>query len=107
MREVELVVSQGCVGGKIRGIPLSCFCGEPPVELRTQPDHRHGDRPQRYLGGREVAKKKTTRKKAAKKKAPKKKATKKKAAKKKVAKRKTAKKKKKAAKKKKATRKKK
>jgi hypothetical protein len=53
-----------------------CFGGEPPVELRTQPDYRQGDRPQRLLGGPEVAKKKAKKKVA------------KKAAKKKVAKRK-------------------
>ncbi len=47
-----------------------------PVELRPQPDYRQGNRPQRLLGGHEVAKKKAKRKVA------------KKAAKKKVAKRK-------------------
>jgi len=56
--------------------PWCCIGGDVPVELRPQPDCRQGDRPQRLLGGHEVAKKKAKRKVA------------KKAAKKKVAKRK-------------------
>lgn len=59
---------------------LFCFCGDTPVELRSQPDYRQGSRPQTLLGGLEVAKKKAA-KKAAKKTAKKgaKKAAKKKA----------------------------
>ena len=68
---------------------LSCFCGDVSVDVRPQPDRWQGDRPTRYAGGREVAKKTAARKKVAKKKvakkapakkvaAPKKKAAKKK-----------------------------
>ena len=41
---------------------LSCFCGDRPVELRSQPDYRQGVARNVWLGGREVAKKKAAKK---------------------------------------------
>ena len=40
-----VVPMQGGVGSKMLVSLLSCFCGDRPVELRTQPDNRQGDRP--------------------------------------------------------------